>query len=332
MAKRETLSLDFNEPLEKFNVMRTRNPDELRACLAPLYAVSKLELPRSKVRFNAVFNHVQLQSVALSYARYGAPVRITLSDTDFYAQGFGIRGYGEAITDGRFFPVTRGRGGAAEPDADALLNYRAAFEHVFLKISPEALNRKLSALLGNPLNQPLKLKGEYNEAALATQFRFVMFLISELNRSEAAMPSLMLDEFEQAMIVAYLCSNLSNYSDRLHRKTPTVASWQVQRATDYIETNWDQPITIEALALATETSARSLFATFKKDRGSSPMNFLRRVRLLHARDILSQGAPGTSVKSVALKCGFRNSGHFAKHYFIHFGERPLETLKRAKRR
>jgi AraC-like DNA-binding protein len=304
----------------------------LRARLAPLYAVSKLEVPRSRVRFNAVLNHVQLQSVALSYARYGAPVRITMSDTDFYTQGFGIRGYGEAITDGRFFPVTKGRGGAAGPDANALLNYQTAFEHVFLKISPEALSGKLSALLGNPLNQPLKLKGEYNEPALATQFRFVMFLISELDRSEAALPSLMLAEFEQAMIVAYVCANLSNYSDRLYRERPTIASWQVQRATDYIEMNWDQPITIEALASATETSARSLFATFKKDRGCSPMTYVRHVRLLHARDILSQGAPGSSVKSVALKCGFRNAGHFAKNYLIRFGELPLETLKRAKLR
>jgi transcriptional regulator GlxA family with amidase domain len=159
-----------------------------------------------------------------------------------------------------------------------------------------------------------------------------MFIISELDRSEDDLPPLLLAEFDQALIVAYLCANRSNYSDILKRKRPVVAAWQVQRAIDYIEMNWDQPITIEALALATETSPRSLFATFKKSHGCSPMAFIRQVRLLHAREILSQGNPGTSVGSVALKCGFHNLGHFAKNYFARFGEHPSATFKRAKGR
>ena len=95
--------------------------------------------------------------------------------------------------------------------------------------------------------------------------------------------------------------------------------------------NWEYPITIEALASATETSARSLFANFKKDRGCSPMTFVKYIRLMRAQELLSDGAPGTSVSSVAHKCGFRNPGHFAKNYFLRFGELPSKTLKRAKR-
>jgi AraC-like DNA-binding protein len=332
MAKLQTPKLGSREPLERFNVLRTRDPEQLRERLSALYAISRLELPRGKARFNAVLNHYKLKNVALSYARYGAPVRITMSNTDFYTQGFGIRGYGEAVTDGRFFVVAKGKGGAAGPGASALLNYQAGFEHVFLKISPEALDRKLAALLGNPPSRPLTLRGKYNRVALGAQYRLVRFLISELDPSKDVMPSLLLAELEQALIVAYLTANLSNYSDLLTRKHPTVASWQVQRATDYIEMNWDQPITIESLASATETSARSLFATFKKDRGCSPMSFVKYIRLLRAREVLLGGAPGTSVNSVALKCGFRNPGHFAKNYLVRFGELPSETLKRAKRR
>ena len=332
MAKLQTSRLGSREPLESFNVLRTRDPEQLRERLADLYAVSRLELPRGKSRFNAVLNHYKLKSVALSYARYGAPVRITMSNTDFYTQGFGVRGYGEAITDGRFFVVAKGKGGAAGPNASALLNYQAGFEHVFLKISPEAVDRKLAALLGNPPGLPLTLRGKYDQAALGTQYRLLRFVISELDRSKDTVPSLLLAELEQALIVAYLCANLSNYSDQLSRRTPPVASWQVQRATDYIEMNWDQPITIESLASATETSARSLFASFKKDRGCSPMTFVKNIRLLRAQQIFLERAPGTSVSSVAQKCGFRNPGHFAKSYFVRFGELPSETLKRAKQR
>jgi AraC-like DNA-binding protein len=292
--------------------------------------VSKLDLPRSKFRFDAVLNHHKLRELALSYARYGAPVQITLSNTDFFTQGFGVRGYGEAITDGRLFKIAAGQGGAAGPGATALLDYRANFEHVFLKIPPQALERKLAALLGNPPGRPLQLSGEYDKQALAAQYRFLCFVISEIDQSIGGVPQLLLDEFEQALIVAYLCANISNYSDLLNAKSPAAAPWQVKRAIDYIEANWEQPLTVEALAAATETSARSLFATFRKSRGCSPMAYVRHIRLLRARDILSQPTSDTSVASVASRCGFNNQGHFAKKYFVRFGELPSETLKRAK--
>jgi AraC-like DNA-binding protein len=330
MGKRATPGIPTGEPLARFNVLRTRYPDELQDRLAPLYAIRKLELPR-RSRFDAVLNHHQLQNVAVSYGRYGAPVQLTMSNTDFYTQGFGISGYGEATTDGRLFKVAGGQGGAAGPGATALLDYRAGFEHVFLKIPPEALHRKLGALLGNPPGSPLKLRGEYDQAALAAQFRFLCFVISELDRSKGGLPPILLAEYDQALIVAYLCANLSNYSDRLNAKDPSSAPWQVARAMEYIEANWDKPITIEALAEATETSARSLFATFRKSRGCSPMAFVRHFRLLRAQEILSLAAPETSVSAVASWCGFRNPGHFSKHYSSLFGELPSQTLKRGRR-
>jgi AraC-like DNA-binding protein len=330
MGKRKP-SQNRGEPLRRFNALRTRDPDELRSRLAPLYAVSRLDLPRSKARFNAVLNHHKLRELGLSYARYGAPVHITMSNTDFYTQGFGIRGYGEAVSDGRLFKIVAGQGGAAGPGATAFLDYRANFEHVFLKIPPKALNRKLTALLGNPPSRPLKLRGEYDQAALTAQFRFLCFVISEIDQSPDGLPQLLLDEFEQALIAAYLCANRNNYSDLLSAKSPAVSPWQVKRAIDYIEANWEKPLTIEALATATGTSVRSLFATFRKSRGCSPMGYVRHVRLLRARELLSQPTPDMSVAAVASRCGFHNQHHFANKYLAGFGELPSETLKRAKR-
>jgi AraC-like DNA-binding protein len=331
MGKRVTPGLTSTEPLSRFNVLRTHDPDELRDRLEPLYAIRKLELPR-RSRFEAVLNHHKLQNVSVSYGRYGAPVRLTMSNTDFYTQGFGIRGYGEATTDGRLFKVSGGQGGSAGPGAMALLDYRAGFEHVFLKIPPSALHRKLGALLGNPLGAPLKLRGEYDKSALDAQFRLLCFVISELDRSKDSSPPLLLAEFYQSLIVAYICAKLSKYIEPLNAECAAAGPWQVERAMEYIEANWDQPITIEALASATETSARSLFATFRESRGCSPMAFVRHVRLRRAKEILLLAAPETSVSLVALRCGFGNAGHFAKKYATLFGELPSETLKRGRRR
>jgi AraC-like DNA-binding protein len=318
------------EPLRRFAAVRTNDPDELRERMAPLYAVRTLEVPRSKIALDARVNHRELQSIGLSYARYGSTVRGTLAHGNFYAQGFGIASYGEAVVDGRLFKVCNKEGGIGGPGANARLTYQPGFEHLFMKIRPEALTRKLSALIGAPVTPPLKFTGEIDRRALEAQFRLLCFLISELDRSEDQPPALVLAELEQALIVAYLCSNLHNYSQRLNGHRPESGPWQVRRAADFIEANWNQPLTIETLALVTESSARSLFAAFRKARGCSPMRFVKKVRLEHARTMLLQPSAKTSVTSVALDCGFSNLGHFAKDYLASFGELPSETLKRGR--
>jgi transcriptional regulator GlxA family with amidase domain len=116
----------------------------------------------------------------------------------------------------------------------------------------------------------------------------------------------------------------------LDREPMGTGPWQVRKAEDYIEAHWDQPITIEALAVATGASARSIFHFFKASRGYSPMVFVKQVRLRHARRMLAMPNETTSVMSVAFDCGFTNLGHFAKGYGNCFGELPSQTLNRTK--
>jgi transcriptional regulator GlxA family with amidase domain len=79
-------------------------------------------------------------------------------------------------------------------------------------------------------------------------------------------------------------------------------------------------------------SLRSLFRQFKKDRGYSPADFAKRIRLGRAREMLEQADEDTSVTQIALKCGFQNPGHFARDFRLSFGELPSETMKRSGRR
>lgn len=299
--------------------------------MAPLYAVSAIEVPRTQARFDAKINHIEFRDIGLSYGRYGSPLQAVMSNTNFYAQGFGLRGSGEVVLKGQTFAVSGGRGGAGGPGETAKLNYGAGFEHLIMKIGPDALMRKLSALLGAPVVPPLKLSGGFDEDGLAAQRHLLRFAISELDRTGGALPPLVLAELEQALIVAYLCANTSNYSPQLNGHSPGAAPWQVRRAEEYIAANWDQPIRIEALARATNTSARSLFDTFKKHRGYSPMSFVKRVRLQRARTLLERPDEAASVTSVAYACGFSNLGHFARDYLFSFGELPSATLKASKR-
>jgi transcriptional regulator GlxA family with amidase domain len=164
----------------------------------------------------------------------------------------------------------------------------------------------------------------------AAQRRLVEFVLLELDRTDTPFPKLVLDELEQALIISYLSCNRHNYSHLLEGSVRPVAPWQVRLAEEYIEQNWDQPVTIESLALVGNIGIRSLFYSFKKSRGVSPMVFVRQVRLQHAKEMLMHAGPETTVTLVASACGFSNLGHFAKYYHAAFGEHPSATLKAAR--
>jgi transcriptional regulator GlxA family with amidase domain len=152
--------------------------------------------------------------------------------------------------------------------------------------------------------------------------------IERLDTTDSEFHPVALAEFEQSIVVAFLCSTQHNYSNWLNQQSTAAAPWQVRVAEEYIEANWDQPLTIEALAIVTGASARTIFHSFKRSRGYTPMDFVKNIRLQHAKAMLAAGA--TSVSDTALLCGFGNFGHFANYYRIKFGELPSRTLKRAK--
>ena len=109
--------------------------------------------------------------------------------------------------------------------------------------------------------------------------RLIFALDQELASTEPEPNRLILAEHAQLIITAFLLANLLHYDQALHGAVKTIVPWQVRAAEEYIDANWDKPITIEDLCRVTGASARALFKTFKQARGFSPMTFAKRVRL-----------------------------------------------------
>lgn len=316
--------------LRRYPAIRTRVPEELRQWLTPLFAVRALDTPDRGRTFDSVVNHCELTAIGLTFARYGAPITARVSQNNFFVQGFPISGQGEVRWNGHTVLVDHAAGGiVGGPGSDAGLSYDASFAHLIVKFPPAVLTRKLSALIGRPIDPPLQLTGgsDSNPTHLAGQRRLIRFLAEEIDHAEGSLPPVALAEIEQSIIVAYLMATEHNYSHWLRGTPLAAAPWQIRRAADYIEQNWDRPITIEALTHVSGTSARSLFHLFKRTYGVSPMIFVRKIRLQRAQSMLSNPTPETSVTTVGVLCGFSNMGHFARSYYDAFGERPSETLK-----
>lgn len=90
----------------------------------------------------------------------------------------------------------------------------------------------------------------------------------------------------------------------------------------------DTAITNEQLAELTGISLRTLYNSFRKFRGVSPMRYLRDLRMEKVRQELLDTSKLRNVTSVATRWGFFELGRFAAEYRKRYGESPSDTLKR----
>ena len=100
------------------------------------------------------------------------------------------------------------------------------------------------------------------------------------------------------------------------------------RAVRYLRDNLREPLTLALLVRASGLTERTLHKQFHRFLGMSPVAYLRRLRLLAAREALSQPA-APSVSEVAGSVGFAHFGRFAIAYKAAFGETPSSTRQRA---
>ena len=115
---------------------------------------------------------------------------------------------------------------------------------------------------------------------------------------------------------------------RVPRTDPAVPA-VLRRALAYIEENAGTDIGIDDVAAAARIGVRGLQHAFRRHRGRTPLEELRRVRLARAHADLLAGDPagGESVAAVAARWGFTHPGRFAAHYHAEYGCSPAQTLR-----
>jgi AraC-like DNA-binding protein len=102
----------------------------------------------------------------------------------------------------------------------------------------------------------------------------------------------------------------------------------VRRAIAYFEDAAAEDIRISDVAAAARLSTRALQEAFRTHLGTTPMAYLKSIRLARAHAELRQSSAedGTTVAAVAYRWGFGNLGRFAADYRREFGRSPSEVL------
>ena len=103
----------------------------------------------------------------------------------------------------------------------------------------------------------------------------------------------------------------------------------VRRAMAYMETNPDLEIGVADVARAAHVSVRALQLAFRRHLDTTPMAYLRRVRMDRVYADLAAADPReTTVTAVTARWGFPAVGRFSADYRTTYGEYPRDTLRR----
>ncbi|MFC3737652.1 helix-turn-helix domain-containing protein [Paractinoplanes deccanensis] len=101
----------------------------------------------------------------------------------------------------------------------------------------------------------------------------------------------------------------------------------VRRAIAFMEEAPARDLTVVDIAEAASVSVRAVQLAFRRHLGTTPMAYLRRLRLEGVRDELLAAQPrDTTVTAVAARWGFLNSSRFATQYREAFDQLPSDTL------
>jgi AraC-like DNA-binding protein len=97
----------------------------------------------------------------------------------------------------------------------------------------------------------------------------------------------------------------------------------VQRALDFIESCFAEPISLTELADIAGLSVSRFAARFSGEVGVSPQQYVRIVRVRHAQRLLRRGI---SPSLVAAEVGFFDQSHLCRHFKRVLGRTPVEWL------
>ena len=103
------------------------------------------------------------------------------------------------------------------------------------------------------------------------------------------------------------------------------------RALDWLRGHLSEPVQLDRLAEVSGATPRTLERHFREFLGTTPLGWIRRMRLARARQALLHAGPQDTVTDIALSNGFAQLGRFAADYRRAFGELPSKTMRAGER-
>ena len=151
-------------------------------------------------------------------------------------------------------------------------------------------------------------------------------IVKEQERKEMGHP-LMLKALIMKLLIV-LCREIEGESDVIsNRYHCSFASSEkknmVQSIIEYMEKGYKEDISLDRIAKNMYVSPVYISKIFKEETGDSPINYLIKIRLAKAEEMLKEST--LSIKAIAQNVGYSDAYHFSKLFKKYYGISPSQV-------
>ena len=311
-------------------ITEAADPESVRQILGSAYGVTRIDARGRRY------------GVRLSQAWLG-PVRL---DQVTFGMDFAVATGGPAralvfghVTSGL---VIYGSGGSERPQLPGDVFLAALPEHTytvsiyhaqieFAVIDPVLVSRVASSTAGDH-SRPVRFTGYSAVSARAAQSwkRAYAYVRDQGTATSGAADQPLVTGMAARLLAAAALTTFPNNAvagpGAADRRDASAAT--LRRAAVFIDEHARRDISVADIATAAHVSMRAVQLAFRRHLGTTPMSYLRRVRLEHAhRELLAADPTRTTVTSVATRWGFASPSRFTACYRAAFGTLPSRTLQ-----
>lgn len=305
------------------------DPSELESALSS--NATSIKLKSSKGGLNYSCNFVTSNSFSLSkctykgsisFSRHGSADKALIFFAEKGRAAFSGKSF-EAVSVGHQAAICDGR-------TEFAVEVESERKHLVLTVCQKELRSRLSRLLEKEVADSFALPSQIDDRIGAGKLlKSLSTMVFETPNVASALGQapLALTSFTETFYSVLLATMPHNYAEELLKPALQATPKHVTWAADYMRANSNKVLTIENIADACGVSARTLQLSFRQYMDTTPMAYLRDLRMRKVHEALKAASPGMTVAEVCRSYGFIHLGRFAADYQRVFGELPSATLK-----
>ncbi len=164
-----------------------------------------------------------------------------------------------------------------------------------------------------PIYQP-------NDTALAEQLQNTMLYIASHPKASTL--------HQIGHLCLFLDTLIRSSSTRRETQGSQLRDFYIQEAVAFMEQNYQRNLSVEEIADVCKLDRSYFSKLFKQRKGCPPQEFLIRLRLSKAAEMMK--TTSVSIGDIAVACGYPNQLHFSRSFKQHYGVSPRELRSQNK--
>ncbi len=319
-----------NELLSNHHLLTTDDIEESRKVTNELWEDHETHLTEGS-EFNVHMNRVSLNSVTFTYIQCPADLILTSTNKvetrySFHLLLDGDIDYRVASTE----LTADSNSGVIHLSSEKMQMKTGSIRALFVDFDRTTVDRALNKRFDsqNPL-VPVAAKIDYQSGQGILLRSLSLWCVQQLNHKEKRnQDSKVWQHLEKAILNAFIDCIDRREADRSSRLEDQRTWFNTIEA--WIDEHLSETIMLQDLAEVAGVSERTLQKAFRTYLKCTPMSAVYMRRLNRARTLLQTPQPETTVLQIALDVGYTHPSRFACHYQKKFGEKPSQTLSRAR--